>query len=161
MYDIPNDIIETAKTGRGIGKEQFERLLADMTDSASQIANIYEKFFSDIVKGGEQYVVFEAIGDTETEINRWYETTYASFYKIREMFGDEICKRLADSVLDAVALYPQEMKGAAEFLVNNSQLSDLNTAVLEDTLYDTEWGFPQISDLIEEKTVWDDEEFER
>ena len=77
------------------------------------------------------------------------------------MFGDEICKRLADSVLDAVALYPQEMKGAAEFLVNNSQLSDLNTAVLEDTLYDTEWGFPQISDLIEEKTVWDDEEFER
>ena len=82
MYDIPNDIIETAKTGRGIGKEQFERLLADMTDSASQIANIYEKFFSDIVKGGEQYVVFEAIGDTETEINRWYETTYASCYKI-------------------------------------------------------------------------------
>ena len=166
MYNITNELIEISKSGKGISTDLFRYLLGDMTERADETVSDYENFFDDIVKGSEQYVDFERIGDEETEKHRWFETTYASLCKIREVYGDEICKTIAESVTDNTFLYPYEMNKAAEYLKNGGHAEDFGDMIQEGILVDDTWGFPKISDLAEanetliQNEVEDDEEFE-
>lgn len=160
MKNITNQLIEISKAGKGISKDLFEYLLGDMTELANKAAENFEEYFDDIVKGSEQYVDYKAIGDSETEKCRWFETTYASLCKIREAFGDEICKTIAESVIDNTFLYPYEMKNAAVHLQNGGDRTDFGDMIQKGTLDDDTWGFPKISDLIRAAESEDDEEME-
>ena len=162
MDNITNELVEISKSGKGISMDLFRYLLGDMMERAEEAASDYENFFDAIVKDSEQYVDFERVGDEETEKHRWFETTYASLCKIREAYGDEICKTIAESV----TLYPYEMNKAAEHLENGGLAEDFGDMIQEGILVDDTWGFPKISDLAEanetliQNEVEDDEEFE-
>ena len=130
MDNITNELVKISKSGKGISMDLFRYLLGDMTERAEEAASDYEKFFDDIVKDSEQYVDFERVGDEETEKHRWFETTYASLCKIREAYGDEICKTIAESV----TLYPYEMNKAAEHLKNGGHAEDFVDMIQEGIL---------------------------
>ena len=88
----------------------------------------------------EQYAGFLSLGSAEADVARWLDAFYAGFCQVRERFGPEIVRQVADLSLAACCLYPYEMVQAAERLRSGGD-TDLIMEQINDGGFDGEPPF--------------------
>lgn len=86
-----------------------------LTGCTPEATQVWINFAAECIDA-EQYAGFASLGSAEADMARWLDAFYAGFCQVRERFGPEMVRQVADLSLAPCCLYPYEMMQAAECL---------------------------------------------
>lgn len=98
-----------------MNKSDFFASMHTLTGCAPEATQVWIDFAAECIDA-EQYADFISLGNAEADMARWLDALYAGFCQVRERFGPEMVRQVADLSLTPCCLYPYEMMQAAECL---------------------------------------------
>ena len=96
-------------------KSDFFASMHALTGCTPEVTQVWIDFAAECIDA-EQYAGFVSQGSKEADMARWLDCFYAGFCQVRERFGPEMVRQVADLSLAPCCLYPYEMMQAAECL---------------------------------------------
>lgn len=96
-------------------KSDFFASMHTLTGCTPEATQVWISFAAECIDA-EQYADFVSLGSADADMARWLDTLYAGFCQVREHYGPEMVRQVADLSLAPCCLYPYEMMQAADCL---------------------------------------------
>lgn len=88
-------------------KSDFYASMHTLTGCAPEAAQVWIDFAAECIDA-EQYADFISLGSAEADMARWLDALYAGFCQVRERFGPEMVRQVADLSLAPAASIPMK-----------------------------------------------------
>ena len=135
--------------GRMLDKDMFlQAMSAILPNTHEGAAQVWTEFISDIAER-EQYVDFVVEPDQNTAKAHWYEVYLASFYQLRQKYGQTACEKTLELGLQDFCLYPYELNKGTKQLLQGCDFDKMVAMMLDGMLEDDVARFPKLRDLPE------------
>ncbi len=146
LVDWYEGLISASASPEGdITPEQFSKAMKAVFGTSEEHSSVWMQFADECVKSG-QYVGFEAVGDIQTEINRWLGTLLAKLFQISHTHGEQAARQICELAGEPLCLYPWEMDKAAECLSSGGTAEDIEEMIESGEIVLDDNYFPRLGD---------------
>ncbi len=113
--------------------------------TSEEHSSVWMQFADECVKSG-QYVGFEAVGDEQTEVNRWLGTLLAKLFQVSHTHGEQAARQICELAGEPLCLYPWEMDKAAKCLSSGGMVEDIEEMIESGEIVLDDNYFPRLGD---------------
>jgi len=153
LVDWYEGLISVSASPEGdITPEQFCKTMKATFGASSEHSSVWVQFAEECVKS-EQYVGFEAIGDSQTEVNRWLGTLLAELFQISHTHGEQAARQVCALAVEPLCLYPWEMDKAARCLSSGGTAEDIENLIESGEIVMDGNNFSKLGDKIKQEGI--------
>jgi len=150
LVDWYEGLISASASPEGdITPEQFSKAVKAAFGAPEEHSSAWVQFTEECVKS-EQYVGFEAIGDRQTEVNRWLGTLLAELFQISHTHGEHAARQVCELAGEPLCLYPWEMDKAAQCLSSGGTAEDIEEMIESGEIVMDGNNFPKLGDNLKQ-----------
>jgi len=120
--------------------------------ASGEHSSVWVQFAEECVKS-EQYVGFEAVGGSQTEVNRWLGTLLAKLFQISHTHGEHAARQVYELAGEPLCLYPWEMDKAAKCLSSGGTAEDIEEMIESGEIVLDDNYFPKLGDKIKQEGI--------